>query len=123
MSRAILLVEDDEHIRRFVKAVLSREGYEVIVAANGASALAQIETQAPGLVLLDMHMPRMNGSAFLKVYNTMQGRAPVVVVTVDPLTLSNADSASVEKVLIKPFTMDELLDCVQSYLPPAGVTG
>ena len=118
MSRAILVVEDDEHIRQFVKTVLSREGYEVIIAANGVSALMQIKCHAPDLILLDMHMPRMNGNAFLSVYSTMQERVPVVVVTVDPLTISSREATVVEKVLVKPFTMDELLDCVQEFLPP-----
>jgi DNA-binding response OmpR family regulator len=117
LSRAILVVEDDEHIRHLVRTVLAREGHEVISAHNGISALAEVERHSPGLIILDMHMPQMNGNDFLDVYNTMRVRVPVIVITVDPLTISNRVQAAVAKVLIKPFTVDELLECVREYLP------
>lgn len=122
MSRAILVVEDDEHIRHLVRTVLAREGHAVVSAHNGVSALAEIERHSPGLIILDMHMPQMNGNDFLDVYNTMKRRVPIVVITVDPLTISPRVEATVAKVLIKPFTVDELLDCVREFLP-RGVAG
>jgi DNA-binding response OmpR family regulator len=117
LSQAILVVEDDEHIRHLVRTVLTREGHEVISAHNGVSALAEIERHSPGLIILDMHMPQMNGNDFLDVYHTMQRRVPVIIITVDPLSVSNHVEAAVGKVLIKPFTVDELLDCVREFLP------
>jgi two-component system, OmpR family, KDP operon response regulator KdpE len=116
LSAYILLVEDDENIQQFLRMVLSKEGYDVISAPNGAAALRITEQQEPGLILLDMHMPTMDGSAFLKTYRTTAKRhTPVVVVTVDHLTLSSQVRAAVDDVLIKPFAINDLLKSVEKY--------
>ena len=117
MSDYILLVEDDENIQQFIKMVLSKEGYDVAVASNGVVALQITAHQQPGLILLDMHMPTMDGATFLKTYQSAgRPRTPVVIVTVDHMTLSNQVRAAADYVLIKPFAIAELLTCVEKYL-------
>ncbi len=117
MPGYILLVEDDENIQQFINMVLSREGYQVIAASNGADALQISAGREPGLILLDMHMPTMDGSAFLNIYRKLSKLpTPVVVVTVDHLSLSSQIRSAVDHVLIKPFAIGELLDCVEKYM-------
>jgi DNA-binding response OmpR family regulator len=117
MSDYILLVEDDSNIQQFLNMVLSKEGYRVVVASNGASALQITARQEPGLILLDMHMPTMDGATFLKTYQSAgRPRTPVVIVTVDHMTLSSQVRAAADHVLIKPFSIADLLVCVETYL-------
>src|SRR5690606_12632788 len=65
ISGRILVVDDQAANLRVVGALLGRNGYEVVAAANGAEALAAVQAQAPDLVLLDMMMPGMDGFELL----------------------------------------------------------
>jgi DNA-binding response OmpR family regulator len=116
MSDYILLVEDDQQIQQFLNMVLTKEGYRVAAASNGAKALEITAEDKPGLILLDMHMPLMDGPSFLKTYQAVSKvRTPVVIITVDHLALSSQVRAAADDVLIKPFGINDLLSCVQKY--------
>jgi CheY-like chemotaxis protein len=113
----ILLVEDDENIQQFLTMVLSKEGYQVIIAPNGEAALEISAGHEPALILLDMHMPTMDGARFLEAYrSTREGATPIVVVTVDHLCISNQMMAGIEAVLLKPFSINDLLNTVKRYV-------
>jgi len=58
----ILLIDDDAHIRDMVRFALTREGFAVIEAENGAQGLAQAAAETPDLILLDIMMPEMDGT-------------------------------------------------------------
>ena len=84
----ILAVDDDEDGLHRTATMLEREGLKVITALNGREALARMEVERPGLILLDLVMPEMDGFAFLKA---MRERGewreiPVVVLTSKDLT-------------------------------------
>lgn len=64
--KTILVVEDEEILREAYQKILSREGYDVVCAADGIEALACLERVAPDLILLDMLMPHMDGLTFLE---------------------------------------------------------
>src|SRR3989475_10601775 len=57
----ILLVDDEEQIRKLLESSLQRRGYEVAVATDGIEALRQIRTKMPDLIVTDVNMPNMNG--------------------------------------------------------------
>jgi CheY-like chemotaxis protein len=57
----ILLVEDDRILRRAGEVVLSKKGYEVVVAVDGEEALAKVREHKPDLILLDVMMPKLDG--------------------------------------------------------------
>jgi len=62
--KRILLVEDDEHLQFLIKEELVEEGYEVIIASNGADAMSMLQAEGapnPDLIILDIRMPRMDG--------------------------------------------------------------
>jgi CheY-like chemotaxis protein len=65
--RKILIVVDDDGIRETFRDLLRFEGYEVETAENGHTALQRIEADPPGIVLLDMIMPVMDGLQFLRI--------------------------------------------------------
>lgn len=58
----VLLIDDDPHIRDIVRFALSREGFSVIEASDGAQGLAAAERQPPDLIVLDVMMPEMDGT-------------------------------------------------------------
>ena len=82
MSR-ILIVDDDPGLRQLYQKVLSRQGYDVRLAANGADALMAIEMSMPDLVMLDLAMPDMDGISLLRVIRRTTGweKIPVIVLT------------------------------------------
>jgi len=84
----VLLVEDDEAARALLRRALEREGWEVAEASNGRVALERVEERRPGLVLLDLMMPEMDGFEFLEALRARggDGEVPVIVITAKDLT-------------------------------------
>src|SRR5688572_20410073 len=80
----ILVVDDEPHIRQFLRAALEEEGYDVREAADGIEALAVARVWRPDAIVLDMLMPAMNGWQFAETYRH-QGAdahtAPIIAIT------------------------------------------
>ncbi|PYT29729.1 MAG: histidine kinase [Acidobacteria bacterium] len=84
----VLLVEDDKPLREILKRTLEKEGCTVVEADNGQMALERVVERRPGLVLLDLMMPQMDGFQFVEELRKRQEwrRIPVVVITAKDLT-------------------------------------
>src|SRR5437762_2723945 len=82
--RPILVVDDDPQIRLLLVELLTLKGYSVVTAENGAEALAIFAQHPPGLVLLDVHMPRMDGLTFASRLSAVGRTVPIVVLTASP---------------------------------------
>ncbi len=65
MKKKILIIDDEEMIRKFLTDILTHTGYETLSAANGALAISVLEKQPVDLIVLDMNMPQMDGLEFL----------------------------------------------------------
>lgn len=76
----ILVVEDDPALSTAYKLILETVGHKVITADNGKLALSELKTLRPDVILLDMHMPVMNGIDFLKQYKLLRPDGVKVVV-------------------------------------------
>ncbi|MFD0981944.1 response regulator [Tropicimonas aquimaris] len=87
-SREVLIVDDDPATRALFRRLLVREGWSVREAADGARALALIGEEAPGLVVLDLMMPNIDGFEVLRRLRAASGSAdiPVIVATSKDLT-------------------------------------
>ena len=78
----VLLVDDEAHVRLFVRTVVASLGFEVVAeAGDGRQALALFEQHAPDLVLLDVNMPVMDGIAALKALREKSDRVAIVMLT------------------------------------------
>lgn len=79
----ILLVEDEEFLRRIFKARLVGDGYDVTDVGSAENALEWLEQAAPDLIILDLYLPRMNGFDFLKLLKVNPARAgtPVLILS------------------------------------------
>jgi len=105
VGQDILIVEDDYATRRLLRRYLQRDGWSVRTAAHGGEALDEIRQQSPGLVLLDLVMPVMDGQEFL-THLRAEARwddVPVVVTTAKDLSEGEREelTSSVSRVLSK----------------------
>lgn len=118
-ARSVLVVDDDQDIRETVADVLSEEGYAVMTAGNGREALELLltsRTPAPGVILLDLMMPEMDGAAFraeqLKVPNI--AGIPVIVFSAHGTVLTSADVLNAAGYVKKPLRMQTLIDAIEA---------
>ena len=77
MTRAVLIIEDELVLAKNIKAYLERHGYEAVVVHTGEEGIDRIDAFLPDVVLLDYHLPKMNG---LEVLSRLQGRIPSIKV-------------------------------------------
>lgn len=110
MENKILVVDDEEPMRRILKYNLERMSYQVEVAGNGVEALKKLETFLPDLIVLDVLMPEMDGwqvAAQLKNSSDTQ-HIPILMLTI----VSDKDRGlglGIDEYLIKPFSMEEFI--------------
>ncbi len=119
----ILVVDDDRTLTSLLAELLIGEGYEVRVAHEGASAYRHLRDPKCKGVLLDFHMPGMNGAELLMVMESEGIRRPVIVMTADPDFDEEEmkQFANVRRLFHKPLYPEEILDAVRRYFErPSG---
>ena len=79
----VLIVDDDEAVRRLLELLLTTSGYETVTATNGVEGLEEMHRQLPCLVLLDIQMPTMDGFEFRRrqLADPHLARVPIVCLT------------------------------------------
>ena len=114
-DRVVLVVEDDDIIRSVIVDVLEEHGFQVRRTANGAEALALLETFRPHAIVLDLLMPVMHGWSFMEEYAhvTDGQQIPIVVVSVNPILPRSFDRFGVKRCLGKPFDVEALVSAVE----------
>ncbi|MFH1807533.1 MAG: response regulator [Pseudomonadota bacterium] len=77
----VLLIDDDRLVLKAMRRVLERQGCRVLTALDGLQGLAQVRSESPDLVLLDLQMPAMSGPEFLRELRRTRPEMPVIIVT------------------------------------------
>lgn len=115
--KTVLLVEDTEDLRRFFSEVLTSAGYRVIGVENGQEAMEWLETTdvPPGLVVLDMMMPIMDGKTFLQKLQETPRLAALPVVVASAVTGRGGDPPGVSRVVRKPVSPQVLTELVREF--------
>lgn len=110
MSLRLLLVEDDAHIRRFLRATLVTQGYALLEVETGEEGLALAAAQVPDLVLLDLGLPDMDGKEVIRRLREWS-EVPIIVLTARGQEREKVASldAGADDYLTKPFGVGELL--------------
>ena len=118
----VLVIDDDPDVRRLLEAALSAAGLSVELAADGETGLARAAAHPPDLILLDLHLPGMDGFAVLHALKAAEQTAdiPVVAISGSPdlkatararvLALGGAD------LIAKPFDMGQLVQEIRLFL-------
>ena len=101
----VLVVDDDDVLRELLRRILEKDGYTVVEARNGKEALARLNELTPGIILLDLMMPEMDGFELVEElrHHDRWRAIPVLVVTAKELTAEDRARLNgyVEKVLQK----------------------
>lgn len=121
MGDRILVVDDDPTLRRTLRINLRARDYDVLVAADGRSALQVVVEERPDLVVLDLGLPDLDGVEVLRRIR-QQSQVPVVVLTArhDSIDKVEALDEGADDYVTKPFGMDELMARVRSALRRGG---
>ncbi|MCY0966804.1 sigma-54-dependent transcriptional regulator [Parathalassolituus penaei] len=111
----VLVVDDEELVRKSLAQTLEIEGADVVTAANGREALAHIHTGWAGVVVTDINMPVMDGMALLREIRLIDADLPVIMLTGhgDVSIAVDAMRQGAYDFLEKPFSTDVLLETVQ----------
>lgn len=122
MNKPVVLIVDDEpDVVTMWQRSLLMEGFEVLCAYDGISAVDMAEVDKPDLVLLDIMMPMMNGFDVCREIKTNPAteHIPVLCVTSanSPEVRENAQIAGAQGLLIKPFATRELVAQINRFLP------
>ena len=117
MSRAVMLIDDDDAIRTSLGEFLEEQGFSVLTASHGAEALEILKTvERPALILLDFMMPVMNGSEFLAAMREDSKLRGIPVVILSAWVREwTGHAIGVDHVLGKPLNTDRLLELVGRY--------
>jgi len=119
----VLVVDDYRAMGEFLTDAFAAQDWQVAYARNGSEALPILEREAGWLILLDLHMPEMDGFALLRAIQATPRHASgnvVVVMTAQQLSPGEQETlttAGVKAILFKPFDLDDLLRAVQTWAP------
>lgn len=117
-TRSVLLVEDDVDNRESITEALEAEGFRVQALARADQAVKLLDAPScPGLILLDLWMPRMGGREVLAAIALRpdRDRFRIIVISADHEARALAGRPRVVEVLRKPFALEKLLDAVRRY--------
>lgn len=122
-QKYILVVDDDREYSQMVALRLSQEGYRVVTVDSGASALAHIQIERPGLILLDIMMPGMYGTEVLKKIKALDPNVPVCPVCMVTAVYDEAEgrkcfAAGAYEYITKPIDFEHLKKAILLKLFP-----
>lgn len=113
----VLVVEDDPPVRELIDEVLREEGYDVVAAHDGASALRVLESLRVDVITLDLDLPGLTGSDFLRILQRRRIQIPPVIVVTSHTPVGRQIRKMAQSVVSKPFDIDDLLSAIVELLP------
>jgi two-component system alkaline phosphatase synthesis response regulator PhoP len=114
----ILLVEDEDQIRKLLKINLTLEGYEVIEAVDGLQAINAIHTQFFDLILLDIMLPEINGFDICEQVRLRNDKVAIIIISAKDTVQDKIKGLKLgaDDYITKPFVLEELLLRIQNLL-------
>ena len=117
----VLIVDDDERLREYVRVNLEAEGYVVREAASAEEGLAALDEESPDLILLDVMMPKVDGWEMLQRVQEKHGVGAIPVIMfsgkVDEESAAEATSRGAQGFIGKPFDPRALIESTKQLLP------
>ena len=117
-EKDILIIDDDSDIRDAITQILEYEGYSVKTASNGKEGIDTVLNSKPGLILLDLMMPVMNGLQFKTELDTHEQLKdiPVVILSADGNIAQKTQDFKISGFLRKPIQLETLLNTVKKHI-------
>ncbi len=114
----ILIIDDDDQLRKSFNKLLIQEGYHSKCAASGEAGLRIIQEKIPDLVILDMRLPGMNGFETFKAIHEMEPKLPVIIMTAFGTTETAIEATKMGAFdyILKPFDIPEMLVVIKQAL-------
>jgi excisionase family DNA binding protein len=117
----VLIVDDDDNMREYVKANLELEGYSVREASSAEEGLKALEDEPPALILLDVMMPKVDGWEMLRRVQERHGVGTIPVIMfsgkVDEESAGKAAASGANDFIGKPFDPRQLIESTKQLLP------
>ena len=114
--KKLLLVDDETSIQLVYREEFEDEGYEVISALNGEEGLAKFDAENPDIVILDIHMPGMNGIEVLRQMKMRRPEIPVILSSAFQEFQRDISSWASEEYIVKSGNLDSLKQAVKRLL-------
>jgi len=113
----VLVIEDEESFRDALQFMLSREGFDVVLAADGAEGIKQFDAKNPDIVLLDLMLPEVSGTEVCKYIRT-KSNTPVIMLTAKDTEIDKVVGLELgaDDYVTKPFSTRELLARIKAVL-------
>jgi two-component system, OmpR family, alkaline phosphatase synthesis response regulator PhoP len=119
-NKKILIVDDDNRILNILKDMLVPNGYSVILVRKGSEAINTALVEKPGLIMMDIMMPDIDGYTVCNILkqNEMTKQIPLVMISGIGYELNKklSERLNADDYLVKPITIEVLLDIVHRYL-------
>ena len=115
----VLVVDDDKAVRESLRRSLEYNGYDVVLASDGAEALASIGTARPDVVVMDVMMPRLDGLETTRALRASGNDVPILVLTTEASDdmKNQGKAAGATGWMVKPFDPAKLLAVASKVLP------
>jgi DNA-binding response OmpR family regulator len=117
MPNTIMVVDDQSSVRQLLREYLTEQGFRVVTAPDGQTAIYMARHEQPDLILLDIMMPKMDGNQFLQLYR-QERQTPVIIITAreeETDAVLGLDLGA-DDYVVKPFRMRELLARIRAVL-------
>src|SRR5271163_3514369 len=124
-KKQVLIVDDEPNLRKILSAQLTRDGYDVMIAEDGAQGLAMLREHHIDLVITDLKMPKVDGMTLLREALREEPQLPIVMITAHGTvdTAVEALKTGAFDYLTKPFDKDEVRQIVAKALKTRQLAG
>jgi len=123
MGKKVLVIEDDSNIAELLRLYMEKDGFDVTIADNGATGLAEFEQLKPDLILLDIMLPLVDGWGVCREIRS-KSNVPIIMLTAKGETLDKVTGLKMgaDDYIVKPFEIGELMARVHAVLRRFEVT-
>jgi CheY-like chemotaxis protein len=118
----VLVVDDEDQMRKLIRIILVQEGHSVVEALNGKMAIEQIKASGVQLVITDVVMPDMDGLELIRFIRKTSSQTKIIAISGagregPDLYLNIAEQFGADAILMKPFTSEQLIEKVSALVP------
>ena len=121
MSKRILIAEDSSVILNLTKKILGQQNYVIETVKNGVEVMDKFNSEPYDLILMDIHMPKMDGMECASEIRKTNADLPIIAITgnANNYSMEDFNAAGINDFLPKPLNYDEMLEMVNKYIGDA----